>query len=444
MDLKNCYKILEIQQNASLTEIKQAYRDMIGIWHPDRYAQNPRLQKKATEKLKELNIAYKELVNGRTSGIARSDAGPGTTINETRQTRHNTHKKTDDPMHTRDPADRTCAEKSFSGQSSSHDAAAFRQSFSKRKRRFLNKWTMLLSIIFMGILITNAGDIRHLLGQGLEQIFRGRYAHFFKGPFQTTPTGKMTATASDEILQLQRSLKKFGYSTLPLDGIWGEQTLTAVQQFRDDYFLELRVDDITEITRALQRQRAIITLHPDWPRIAKDPRFRLWTEQQIMTSPKICRELLASGEIHQVGALIEWYKFGRLQPKPVPMPRNGILNKSYHKGLAPITIQTRNDGLHYYLKLLNTSNGSETLSAFLRSGSMLVEQVPVGKYELKYAVGDTWYGTRWLFGPKTIFRNMDQVFEFKIHNNEISGYRLDLYLRPTGSAGAGKDYAFDF
>jgi hypothetical protein len=136
---------------------------------------------------------------------------------------------------------------------------------------------MLLSIIFMGILITHAGDIRHLLGQGLEKIFRGRYAHFFKGPSQTTPTGKMTATASDEILQLQRSLKKFGYSTLPLDGIWGEQTLTAVQQFRDDYFLELRVDDITEITRALQRQRAIITLHPDWPRIAKDPRFRLWT-----------------------------------------------------------------------------------------------------------------------------------------------------------------------
>ena len=36
MDLKNCYKILEIQQTDSLSEIKQAYRDMIGIWHPDR------------------------------------------------------------------------------------------------------------------------------------------------------------------------------------------------------------------------------------------------------------------------------------------------------------------------------------------------------------------------------------------------------------------------
>ncbi|MBW2513744.1 MAG: DnaJ domain-containing protein [Deltaproteobacteria bacterium] len=42
MDLKNFYKILEIGQTASLAEIKQAYRDMIGTWHPDRHAQNPR------------------------------------------------------------------------------------------------------------------------------------------------------------------------------------------------------------------------------------------------------------------------------------------------------------------------------------------------------------------------------------------------------------------
>jgi hypothetical protein len=59
-------------------------------------------------------------------------------------------------------------------------------------------------------------------------------------------------------------------------------------------------------------------------------------------------------------------------------------------------------------------------------------------------VGDAWYGTRWLFGPKTVFRKMDQVFEFKIQNNEIAGYRLDLYLQPKGLAGTRKDYAFDF
>ena len=69
MDLKACYKILEIQETASLPEIKQAYRDMIGIWHPDRYIQNPRLYAKATEKLKDLNSAYNLLVSRLTPGI---------------------------------------------------------------------------------------------------------------------------------------------------------------------------------------------------------------------------------------------------------------------------------------------------------------------------------------------------------------------------------------
>ena len=63
MDLRNCYKILEIQQTASLSEIKQAYRDMIGIWHPDRYVQNPHLHEKATDKLKELNVAYNKIAS---------------------------------------------------------------------------------------------------------------------------------------------------------------------------------------------------------------------------------------------------------------------------------------------------------------------------------------------------------------------------------------------
>jgi len=194
----------------------------------------------------------------------------------------------------------------------------------------------------------------------------------------------------------------------------------------------------------MQRQRAIIRLHPDWQQIAKDARFDSWIEKQVMTSPKRCRNLLAEGEVQQVGSLIGWYKFHRMQPKPVSMPRSGIINKIYHKGSAPLTIQTRNDGRHYYLKLLDASNGSEILSAYIRGGATIVEHVPVGKYELKYAVGDVWYGTRWLFGPKTVFRKMDQVFEFKIHKNEIAGYRLELYLQPSALADNDKDFDFDF
>ena len=207
----------------------------------------------------------------------------------------------------------------------------------------------------------------------------------------------------------------------------------------------LEIQETASLSEIKQAYRDMIGIwHPDWPQIAKNNRFKMWIEQQTMTSPKTCREILASGEAQQVGSLLDWYKFYRLQPKPVPMPRNGSLNKGYHKGVAPLTIRTRNDGRHYYLKLLNVRNRSEILSAFIRGGSTFVEHVPVGEYELKYAVGETWYGTRWLFGPKTVFKKMDQVFEFKIQNREIAGYHLDLYLQPIGLTGARQDYAFDF
>ena len=58
MNVKQAYKILDISENATMPEITQAYRDLAQIWHPDRQPQNERIQKKALEKMKELNAAY--------------------------------------------------------------------------------------------------------------------------------------------------------------------------------------------------------------------------------------------------------------------------------------------------------------------------------------------------------------------------------------------------
>ena len=59
--MSRALEILEVDTNASFDEAKQAYRDMINVWHPDKYANNERLQEKATEKLKEVNAAWEEL-----------------------------------------------------------------------------------------------------------------------------------------------------------------------------------------------------------------------------------------------------------------------------------------------------------------------------------------------------------------------------------------------
>jgi len=63
MDIWRCYEILEIKPDATPEEIKRVYRDLVLVWHPDRFADNPRLRQKAEEKLKEVNLAY-EMVTG--------------------------------------------------------------------------------------------------------------------------------------------------------------------------------------------------------------------------------------------------------------------------------------------------------------------------------------------------------------------------------------------
>lgn len=56
--MDRCIEMLGLQRGASPEEVAQAYRDLANVWHPDRFAGNPRLQKKAEEKIKEINAAY--------------------------------------------------------------------------------------------------------------------------------------------------------------------------------------------------------------------------------------------------------------------------------------------------------------------------------------------------------------------------------------------------
>jgi TonB family protein len=58
-------RTLEVEPGASLEEIKQAFRDQTKVWHPDRFSNDIRLQKKAEEKLKQINMAYQRLCGRR-------------------------------------------------------------------------------------------------------------------------------------------------------------------------------------------------------------------------------------------------------------------------------------------------------------------------------------------------------------------------------------------
>ncbi len=55
------FRILELEPDASLDQVKKAWRQLAKVWHPDLFPNNSELQHKAQEKLKAINNAYEIL-----------------------------------------------------------------------------------------------------------------------------------------------------------------------------------------------------------------------------------------------------------------------------------------------------------------------------------------------------------------------------------------------
>src|ERR1700674_3995409 len=55
------YGILHLDRSASPDEIRQAYLDLVRVWHPDRFNSDAHLREMAEERLKEINDAYHAL-----------------------------------------------------------------------------------------------------------------------------------------------------------------------------------------------------------------------------------------------------------------------------------------------------------------------------------------------------------------------------------------------
>jgi curved DNA-binding protein CbpA len=84
--------VLGVDANITPEQLKQAYRDLVKIWHPDRFAHDTRLQLKAEAKLKEINEAYKQLqslIDRKSAATQPSGTRRPNTENETKQRQSN-------------------------------------------------------------------------------------------------------------------------------------------------------------------------------------------------------------------------------------------------------------------------------------------------------------------------------------------------------------------
>lgn len=49
---------LSLTHGASLADVRRAYRDLVKVWHPDRFGGDPRLQERAESEFKKINAAH--------------------------------------------------------------------------------------------------------------------------------------------------------------------------------------------------------------------------------------------------------------------------------------------------------------------------------------------------------------------------------------------------
>ena len=78
-----CLELLDLPDAFTEAQLKQAYHDLVQVWHPDKHSHNERLRKKADEKMKEINQAYEVLQSRLTNGIFRFERSTGRPASQT-------------------------------------------------------------------------------------------------------------------------------------------------------------------------------------------------------------------------------------------------------------------------------------------------------------------------------------------------------------------------
>jgi hypothetical protein len=89
--MQNHYDILGVSRDASRDEIKQAYRDLLKVWHPDKFSnEEPRLKELAEKNTRKILDAYQalELFLESPQATVRKEYHPDPTMNSSRPRRN--------------------------------------------------------------------------------------------------------------------------------------------------------------------------------------------------------------------------------------------------------------------------------------------------------------------------------------------------------------------
>lgn len=135
---------------------------------------------------------------------------------------------------------------------------------------------------------------------------------------------------------------------------------------------------------------------------------------------------------------------------PGMLVKNGqIIISPDYECTCPLTVKTSEE-MNYYVLLkyigepsytyqnrMYMDNGdnvlTENISFFIEAGKTVDIEVPIGRYELYYATGTTFYGKDKIFGEGRSIWKADKVFDFYTDKDYVYGRTITLYPVSNGN-----------
>lgn len=125
----------------------------------------------------------------------------------------------------------------------------------------------------------------------------------------------------------------------------------------------------------------------------------------------------------QNGYVFEYMGLESLAPFSVTAP----LGSGIYVVLDPYTFSGCTEYLEEYSsEYLNSQAKLAEVRFFVRGGMTVEMDVPLGKYHVYYATGDTWYGEDHLFGTETQYYKCDGSFDFTSDSEGYNGWTITL------------------
>lgn len=352
MNLRKALHILQLDSQATRSDVKQAYRRLAAQWHPDLHAYNQKVAPRAAKKMQEINNAYTFALD--------------------------------------------CI-KSLPPEVTKKNTSSHAVRFDRRLYIFLLPALACLALIVLLFFFYRSHPTEPGSAFSSNQT-----------PHPTTTDQSHLLFKADNFQNFHRqTLKKaqldlatIGYPTGKFDGIFGPQSLAAIQSFHTDFSFLCPIETAEDMLGALAAHAQVAIAHPRWRSIVQSEDFHSWLMGTTIGVEKKQRQFSTAP---QLTLLLDRYIFATTMPVAQPLPVTELLwqngPSTAIKTITVIGLETTRQ--HSFIKLITVGGEQELLYAFIRQGEHLTIPWPEKRCLLKLATGKQWYGKRFLFGPET-------------------------------------------